>query len=325
MLPKIFTVEIVLGCNLKCPECAIGGKKITRNQGVMTFEQFRVIADRIRPFAEYLYLHNWGEPFLNKDLFRIIKYASNFARTNISTNAQLITRTSARKLIRSGVSDILVSIDGMSTEVYEQYRCGGNLDKALDGLKWLVLYGKSYRSQLVRAFRMLRRGIGKSRRAAKTSILPQFIVFQHNEHEMQAFEEFCHSLGLAPSFKAPYLRKGSSFCRANDSAYHRAEYQDLAHLLKAMTECSAPREAFTILLDGSVVACCYDHDGGLVFGNVFEQDVLEIWNSPDYRAFRKTVLTGAAPQFCIKNCLLYTLRSNSDARIYDTQEQDSCH
>jgi MoaA/NifB/PqqE/SkfB family radical SAM enzyme len=279
----------------------------------MTFEKFRVIGDKIRPFVEYLYLHNWGEPFLNKDLFRIIKFASGFVRTNISTNAQLITQTSARNLIRSGVSDILVSIDGMSPEAYARYRRGGNLDKALDALKWLAYYGKRYRLSLARMLRLLRSRIDLSRVAVNPTILPQFIVFQHNEHEMQAFESFCRSLGLTPSFKAPYLRNDSGFCKASDVEYHRPEYPDPAHLRRAMTECSAARGDFTILLDGSVVGCCYDHDGTHVFGNVFEQDVLEIWNSPDYRAFRKAVLTGAAPEFCIKNCLLYTLRSNCDA------------
>lgn len=65
--PEMFMVETVMGCNLQCPECALGGGYITRAKGCMSFERFKIIADKIRPYAKYLYLHIWGEPLLNKD------------------------------------------------------------------------------------------------------------------------------------------------------------------------------------------------------------------------------------------------------------------
>ena len=88
IIPRIFVVETVLGCDLKCPECAVGGNRITKKKGWMRFEQFKVIADKIRPFCKYLYLHHNGEPMLNKDIFKMIQYSSSFTGTNISTNGQ---------------------------------------------------------------------------------------------------------------------------------------------------------------------------------------------------------------------------------------------
>ena len=113
LIPTTFAIETVLGCDLKCPECAAGGDFIRRKKGLLQFDQFKVIADKIRPFCKYLYLHIWGEPMLNKEIFKMIEYASAFTHTNISTNGQSLSQEKARKLIRSGVTDIIVSIDGI--------------------------------------------------------------------------------------------------------------------------------------------------------------------------------------------------------------------
>ena len=130
LMPTTFTVETILGCNLKCPECALGGGFIHRKMGWMRFDQFKIIARKIKPYCDYLYLHIWGEPLLNRDIFRIIAYASDFTKTNISTNGMLITPEIAEKLIQSGVTDIIVSIDGVSQGVYSRYRVGGRVENA---------------------------------------------------------------------------------------------------------------------------------------------------------------------------------------------------
>jgi hypothetical protein len=98
LLPESFAIETILGCDLKCPECAIGGNFITRKKGWMQFKQFKITADKIRPFCKHLYLHIWGEPLLNKDIFQMIEYASTFTSTNISTNGKSMTEEKAERL-----------------------------------------------------------------------------------------------------------------------------------------------------------------------------------------------------------------------------------
>jgi len=289
LIPRIFAVETVLGCDLHCPECALGGGFITRKKGMITFEQFKIIADKIQPFCEYLYLHIWGEPLLNNDIFKMIEYASAFTKTNISTNGKALTEEKAKKLISSGVTDILVSIDGVSQEIYEQYRVGGSSDKAFSALKILQRLNLEYGN--------------------KVNIIPQFIVFKHNQHEMKAFCEFCSSIALQPSFKAPYIRANSRYQNSDNPQYVRPSYPDIESLKQAMSKnCKNPREVFTILLDGSCVMCCYDHNGVTNYGNIYSQDVMDIWNSPKYRKDRLDIITGKAPKYCVDHCLGWTLR-----------------
>ena len=288
LIPKTFAVETILGCSLMCPECAIGGNFITRKKGWMKFDQFKTIADKIRPFCKHLYLHIWGEPMLNKDIFEMIKYASAFTTTNISTNGNSLTEENAEKLITSGVTEIIVSIDGVSQEVYGKYRVGGNVKKATETLKMIQRFNLKY---------------GK-----KVNIMPQFIVMKHNQHEMNEFRELCESLQLVPTFKSPYIRNESSrFAVSDNPRFVRPHFADIESLREGMTECPSVRNVFNILLDGSVVLCCHDYDKFTHFGNVFEQEVMEIWNSNKFRTARWNVMSGNAPKFCIEKCMSYYL------------------
>lgn len=283
--PEIFMVETTLVCDLKCPECAMGADLITREKGFMDFDTFKVIADRIRPYSKYTYLHCWGEPMLNPDIIRMIRYASEFSATNISTNCKCLTPHMAEELITSGVSDLVISIDGTTQEVYEKYRVAGDLDKALEYLRLLQELN--------------------IRHGNKVNISPQFVVFAHNQHQTEEFRLLCAELGLEPEFKAPYIRENSIFKNADNQKYIRKTYDSKRSAIKAMRTCQDPVKVMTILLDGSVVACCYDHNGIRKFGNIFYDDVLAIWNSAGYKEFRDRVLSGKGDDFCIESCLEY--------------------
>ena len=200
-------VETTLACDLRCPECAIGGKLIHRKPGIMSLERFRIVANKSRPYCQYLFLHIWGEPMLNPDIIEMIRYASSFTRTNISTNGMSLTEELAEALITSGLSALLVSIDGLSQEVYGRYRVGGSVQKALASLELLQRLNQKHGSPV--------------------TITPQFVVFKHNQHEMGAFQEHCRSLGLEASFKAPYLRAGSQFENSDYPEYIRTSYPTL--------------------------------------------------------------------------------------------------
>lgn len=286
---KIFAVETVLGCELKCPECAVGGGFTTRQRGMMSFDDFRIIADKIKPFCEYLYLHIWGEPMLNKDIFKMIEYASTFTRTNISTNGNSINDIKASQLITSGVSTIIVSIDGVTQEVYEQYRIKGSVAIALDALRQLQHYN--------------------CRLDQPVQIIPQFIVMKHNEHEMDKFADVCSRLGLTPSFKAPYFRT-NKYKATN--GYRRQRYSNITTLRNAMSKCESIKNGtFNILLDGSVVACCHDYDKFTCFGNIYKESVMEIWHKASFKMFRHNIVNKNAPEFCLQRCMTYGLKSKS--------------
>ena len=44
----------------------------------------------------------------------------------------------AEAVVRSGLDTMIVSLDGVTQDVYEQYRVAGRLDRVLDNLRLLV-------------------------------------------------------------------------------------------------------------------------------------------------------------------------------------------
>jgi len=275
---------------------------IQRKHGFMQYENFKIITDKIRSYCKYLYLHNWGDPLLNNEIIKMIQYAATFTKTNISTNANMIDDALARQLIDSGVTDIIVSIDGATQDTYEYYRRGGNLERALFGLSTLNSYAKKRNSSLLRK---IKHKFSPEFFLEPVNIVPQFCVFEHNYHEMDEFAAICKKLDLTPSFKAPYIRKNSFLAPSSDHRYVRAIADADAARIEAMRGCNAAFSDMYILLSGDVVACCYDHDGQICFGNIFQQSVEDIWSSELYQKFRSGLISGVGHPFCLNNCLCY--------------------
>jgi radical SAM protein with 4Fe4S-binding SPASM domain len=278
-------VETVLGCNLRCPECAVGGNLTSRKFGRMRLEDYKIIVDKIKPYAETVYLIIWGEPLLNDDIIDMINITSKYAKVIISTNGMLLTEEIANNLIKSGVSSILVSIDGTTQTVYEKYRVGGNLERVLNSLRLLQEINKA--------------------NGNKVAVIPQFIVFRHNQHQMKDFCKSCSSLGLEASFKSPYLRQNSIFANSDYPEYTRPRFKNEEQRKKAMMGCPDPRSVMTIFIDGSIVPCCHATNSDVNFGNIFEDDVETIWYNSDFIQLRKNIIKGNAPDYCLKNCLSY--------------------
>ena len=54
--------------------------------------------------------------------------------------------------------------------------------------------------------------------------------------------------------------------------------------------------------DGQVVPCCFDKDAKYILGSINERTFKEIWNSKEYRGFRKSVLNSRDQIDICKNC-----------------------
>lgn len=166
---------------------------------------------------------------------------------------------------------------------YGVYRRKGNLEKALHALKNIAFWNEVSEGHV--------------------TISPQFVVFDHNKHEMPIFEDFCHSLGLNPQFKAPYLRNNTLMRDSGIPKYCQGKVSSVIKRKQNMRCCGVSKAA-AILRDGFVVICCYDHNGITTYGNIFDMPFDEIWNSEAYASYRKSIASGQEPEFCMQNCLL---------------------
>lgn len=137
--PFFLSVETANYCNLHCPECPVGQRTTVREDArLFQFELFQKLIDEQKRTLFHVILYFQGEPLINKKLPDFINYAHK-ARiyTSISTNAQLLNKKNAKELILAGLDKIIVSVDGATQEVYEQYRVGGKLQKVIEGVEAL--------------------------------------------------------------------------------------------------------------------------------------------------------------------------------------------
>src|ERR1700761_8863416 len=120
--PVSISFEPTTSCNLRCPECPSGLRAFTRPTGMLQVDFFRTTIDEIHKELLYLIFYFQGEPFLNPDFLEMVKYASSKKiYTATSTNAHYLTDDMAKRTIESGLDRLIISIDGTSQDVYQQY------------------------------------------------------------------------------------------------------------------------------------------------------------------------------------------------------------
>ena len=99
--------------------------------------------DQLSKDLLYLIFYFQGEPYLNPAFLDMVKYASSKGiYTATSTNAHYLNDANARKTVESGLDRLIISIDGTTQDVYQQYRVGGKLEKVLEGARNIVRWKK---------------------------------------------------------------------------------------------------------------------------------------------------------------------------------------
>ena len=128
--PISISFEPTTSCNLRCPECPSGLRAFTRSTGMLQEDFFSNTIDQLSKDLLYLIFYFQGEPYLNPAFLDMVKYASSRGiYTATSTNAHYLNDANARKTVESGLDRLIISIDGTTQDVYQQYRVGGKLEK----------------------------------------------------------------------------------------------------------------------------------------------------------------------------------------------------
>ncbi len=279
--PYVIFVDPINLCNLKCPLCATGANEITRVQQRMPLEHFKRVIDQVSPWAYEVSLYNWGEPLLHRDIFSMIRYADekNVA-TLMSSHLSVRKQELMDAIIESGLEELTVSLDGITQEVYEKYRVGGNIELVFRNLRYLL---------------ERRRLLGSSHPVVEW----QFIVFKHNEHQMDQARTMARDLGVdllrfipaglpfdAGREKKQGLAKQwfSSLPRWRYQDPDAGDFQDAS--FRQRGGCYYLYRSMTINPDGGVSPCCIVYNDQYDFGNAGVGDFKSLWNNDHYRSAR---------------------------------------
>lgn len=274
-MPNKVFLEITNVCNLACSFCHGSSRK----RRFMQIEEFSTAAERVRPFAEYLYFHLMGEPLLHPKLCDFLEIAHSLGfRVIITTNGTCLKECenvllSAEALHKVSIS--LHSFEANNEPCAERVGIEDYLDECFSFCEKAAECGK------IAVMRLWNDG--------GENMLNSRITARMHAHFDGEWKKIYSGYKLRERI---FLEDGARF-----------EWPDAdGECLSENHSCYGLRDQIGILCDGTVVPCCLDADGAIPLGNIFEQPLEEILASPRAaalcRAFEMRCITEPLCKSC---------------------------
>jgi radical SAM protein with 4Fe4S-binding SPASM domain len=251
---------------------------------------FEKVILQSKSHLSWLHLYFQGEPFLNPRFLEMVKFADqNKVFTSTSTNAHYLDEGNVKAILSSGLKQLIVSMDGITQEVYQQYRVGGDLEKVQKGLELLI----SEREKAGQSF---------------PRVILQFLVTGQNEHQISDLKYWAEKMKvdeLQLKTTQIYEYEEGSELIPSDLGYSRyIPTGDGKWKLKKKLEnkCWRMWQGAVVTWDGQVVPCCFDKDASHVMGELKSQSLLEVWTSKAYQVFRSQLLEDRSQIEICRNC-----------------------
>lgn len=260
-------------CNLSCKLCITGQGKSKRLPKLLAFSDFKKIIDQLGEWAINLDLYNWGEPFLNKDLFKMITCAKRWnLKVAISTNLNHFSPQMAQELIKSGLDRLILSLHGATEETTQRYMVGNDFNKVIENLKLLIQTKRKLKSQ-------------------KPEIIWRYVVSRYNEREVDKAQKLSQKLGVDFEILPLKINVGSDPQEVKQGWRSNPSWlpKDKKYRYIQQTDCFWPWEIVSVNPDGTIQPCCVFSNPKFDFGNILETPFGEIWNGEKYRNARKVI------------------------------------
>lgn len=243
-LPEISQVEVTNACNFTCDFCP--RDKTGRPDVFMDPELAELIARRDLGGSHFVEFQLSGEPTLHRDLYRIIMAYKGKVMTGLSTNGSSLHAPRVLEAL-TALDYLTISID--SVEEYETVRPGGKWKRLVENIDRIVEE--------------------KENRNSKVSIDLQLIEFRGVERQRDLLLELVRQMKWTDHVTV--RRVPDCFLSVT---------RDMRKI-KSKDMCLNPWMSVSIHSDGDVVPCCFGFGKDVVYGNLREQSLEEIWNTSE--------------------------------------------
>ena len=267
-------LEITNVCNLHCSFC-LGHE---REAAFLSPERFRILAEKIRPYTEYLYLHVMGEPLLHPQLREILEICAELSfKVILTTNGMLLADKQEVLFDSPALYKVNVSLhsfeanDGNDLETYLG-KCCAFVDEASEKGILCVL-----------------RLWNENAAALPAKNTANGRIFSYLREHLQGEWE-PNSKGLRIRHRL-HLEWDEIFV-----------WPDLCAPIYPDHYCFALRDHFAVLCDGTVIPCCLDRNGRMALGNLFTEGLDEILDSERARSISDFLSCGKPNEELCKRC-----------------------
>lgn len=302
ILPRNAIVDVTTYCNLKCSVCR--AKEIIMpedNNKHLSFDLFKKIIDEIRPLSVNMATN--GEPFLNPDFFKMVRYAKDNHITTITSSSFILSKKIIERIPGSGLDILKISIDGARKETYERMR-GNNFDVLIENIGFL-------------------KKLLKEKGLSAPNIRFDFVINKLNYMEIPEFIDFALGFNVQHVFFHPLdVREYSqakkeelsidndcqSLLKELTRAYQKAKRNKVYTNLKSVIAqqranergqrsgkseessrgvCVLPWFSLYINVRGEISPCCAVYPGRNISGGNVQEGIKTIWNGARMLAIRK--------------------------------------
>lgn len=263
--PLCVKIENTNACNSNCIMCP--HHKMKRKLGFIDEKLFRKIVDECAELGvEHLSMHNFGEPTLDKNFAKKVKYAKKkgIKRVSTNTNASCLYPKVAKALLEAGIDNIYISLDALSKNTFKKIRRGLNYDTVMENVHALA-------------------EMKKKNPKYKTEIVLDFVEMDENKHETKAFKKYW--TGKVDNVCISCLHNWGGQTKKTTGVHE-------TFVSASGAPCRLLWTDLVIDWDGKVPLCCQDTDENLLIGDVNKQSIKEIWQSKKLNSLRYLHMVG---------------------------------
>ena len=286
--PKSFDIDICGFCNLSCRYCPEGQKLNQQPLKFMSFGNFIEIFNQMPTGLTNIGLTNWSEPFLNKEIIKIIKYV-NAKRPGVkiwvSSNGNAFRDDLAAQAVLAGLDYLEITISGLTDAIYQKYHQKGKLERVFRAIDEITTTKQKH-------------GLTKPHLTINYLLFPYNIV---NEVEIKRIlREKLSYPELLNFVDGIRIVRGTMLGTQKALQHIASECPEAGGLFKDTTHfrnlCLQLFLNPAVRADGAVFPCCIaEYRDDLIMGNLHENSFLAIWHSEKYQTFRSTFLSGQNP------------------------------
>lgn len=269
MFKRVY-LEITNVCNLACSFCP----GTTRPPRFMSEEDFVRLLERLRGQTQYLYFHLMGEPLLHPSLGTFLARAGEEGfRVILTTNGTLLPERTGTLLAAPALFKVNLSLQ--SFEANE----GGNINDYVN--QCADFAARAAAAGIICELRLWNRGGRESLNGEILSLL--------RGRFPEPWEQSPRSVKLV---ERVFLAEDDKFDWPDLAAPDRGE----------RCFCYALRDQIGVLVDGTVVPCCLDHNGDLPLGNLLEQSLEKIMSTEKARQIYRGFSQRTAKESLCRRC-----------------------
>ena len=275
-------------CNFHCNYCLhsmsneeLGKKGFTRQ--FMDFGIYKKAIDDAQKFhgnIKALIFAGHGEPLMHSEISEMVSYAKQtekFERIEIVTNGSLLTHELSDRLIEAGLDRLRISLQGVNEE---EYRTVSGVK--LDFKKFVEQIGYFYEHKV------------------NTEVYIKIIdVAMKNSSEEELFREIFDPISdiTAIEYAIPFVKEIDYSNIGTLSEKCKQGHKRASHI------CSMPFYMLVLNPNGDVVPCC-STDVPVIFGNIRDQSLTDIWNSKFRELILKRQLKGVEQIPICQDCIV---------------------